>query len=161
MEGEELLVRIAHGPNSQRVLEMSSKQGDDIQGGGGSGGGRSRAVATPSLRGLLARLSNAKQPVLKPNKPLMLASRVGMRHRELGEATRVTEMSLMMACWKQNEFSDTVCAKEIKDFFDCASKAKAEWKQKAKHELLGLSGNLTPKQTNKLLGRFPNISYII
>ncbi|XP_043837578.1 coiled-coil-helix-coiled-coil-helix domain-containing protein 1 [Dromiciops gliroides] len=118
-------------------------------------------MATPSLRGRLARLSNAKRPVLKPNKPLMLANRVGMGRREVGEATCVTEMSLMMACWKQNEFSDTVCAKEIKDFFDCASKAEAERKQKAKHELLGPSGNLTPKQTNKLLGRFPNISYII
>nr|XP_020861688.1 alpha-(1,3)-fucosyltransferase 11-like isoform X1 [Phascolarctos cinereus] len=77
------------------------------------------------------------------------------------EATCISEMSLMMACWKQNEFSDTICSKEIEDFFDCASKAEAERKQKAKQELLGSSGNLTPKQTNKLLGRFPNISCII
>ncbi|KAM9068813.1 coiled-coil-helix-coiled-coil-helix domain-containing protein 1 [Sarcophilus harrisii] len=118
-------------------------------------------MSLPSLRGRLARLNNGKRPVLKPNKPLMLANQVGARRRDLGEATCILEMSLMMACWKQNEFSDTICAKEIKDFFDCASKAEAERKQKAKQDLLGPSGNLSPKQTNKLLGRFPNISYII
>ncbi|XP_020861689.1 small ribosomal subunit protein mS37 [Phascolarctos cinereus] len=118
-------------------------------------------MATPSLGGRLARLGNAKRPVLKPNKPLILANWVGAGRRELGEATCISEMSLMMACWKQNEFSDTICSKEIEDFFDCASKAEAERKQKAKQELLGSSGNLTPKQTNKLLGRFPNISCII
>uniref|UniRef100_A0A4X2L0S0 Coiled-coil-helix-coiled-coil-helix domain containing 1 n=1 Tax=Vombatus ursinus TaxID=29139 RepID=A0A4X2L0S0_VOMUR len=81
-------------------------------------------MAAPSLRGRLARLGNSKRPVLKPNKPLVLANRVGAGRRELGEATCITEMSLMMSCWKQNEFSDTICSKEIEDFFDCASKAE-------------------------------------
>lgn len=40
------------------------------------------------------------------------------------EATCITEMSVMMACWKQNEFRDEACRKEIQDFFDCASKAE-------------------------------------
>lgn len=30
----------------------------------------------------------------------------------------------MMACWKQNEFRDEACRKEIQDFFECASKAE-------------------------------------
>lgn len=30
----------------------------------------------------------------------------------------------MMACWKQNEFRDEACRKEIQDFFDCASRAE-------------------------------------
>ena len=30
----------------------------------------------------------------------------------------------MMACWKQNEFRDEACKKEIQDFFDCASRAE-------------------------------------
>lgn len=29
-----------------------------------------------------------------------------------------------MACWKRNEFSDAVCAKEIQTFLDCAAKAE-------------------------------------
>lgn len=31
---------------------------------------------------------------------------------------------MMMACWKQNEFRDEACKKEIRDFFDCASRAE-------------------------------------
>uniref|UniRef100_A0A5F8GS45 Uncharacterized protein n=1 Tax=Monodelphis domestica TaxID=13616 RepID=A0A5F8GS45_MONDO len=102
--------------------------------------------AAPSLQGRPAHLGNAKRPMLKPNTPLVLAKGVGAGRRELGEATCTTEMSLMM---------------EIEDFTSRASKAEAERKQKAKQEYLGSSGNLTPKQTNKLLSRFPNISYII
>uniref|UniRef100_A0A8C3S8Y3 Uncharacterized protein n=1 Tax=Chelydra serpentina TaxID=8475 RepID=A0A8C3S8Y3_CHESE len=40
----------------------------------------------------------------------------------LPEATCTTEMSLLMACWKQNEFSDAACAKEIQTFYDCVAK---------------------------------------
>ncbi|XP_072679731.1 small ribosomal subunit protein mS37 isoform X2 [Canis lupus baileyi] len=81
-------------------------------------------MATPSLRGRLPRLGNPRKPILKPNKPLILANRVGERRRERGEATCITEMSVMMACWKQNEFRDEACRKEIQDFFDCASRAE-------------------------------------
>lgn len=30
----------------------------------------------------------------------------------------------MMACWKQNDFSDTACAEEIRMFYDCVAKAE-------------------------------------
>lgn len=40
------------------------------------------------------------------------------------EASCLTEMALMMACWKTNEFSDHACAKEITTFFECAAKAE-------------------------------------
>ncbi|EPY89432.1 hypothetical protein CB1_000110013 [Camelus ferus] len=75
-------------------------------------------MATPSLRGRLARFGNPRKPILKPKKPLILANHVGERRREKGEATCITEMSVMMACWKQNEFRDEACRKEIQDFFD-------------------------------------------
>uniref|UniRef100_F6UBC2 CHCH domain-containing protein n=1 Tax=Ornithorhynchus anatinus TaxID=9258 RepID=F6UBC2_ORNAN len=82
------------------------------------------AATTPSLRGRLARLGNPRRPVLKPNKPLVLGTRAGERRRELGEATCITEMSLTMACWRHNKFSDSVCAKEIQVFRDCAAKTE-------------------------------------
>lgn len=41
-------------------------------------------MATPSLRGRLARFANPGKPVLKPNKPLILANSVGNRRREKG-----------------------------------------------------------------------------
>ncbi|XP_006887593.1 PREDICTED: coiled-coil-helix-coiled-coil-helix domain-containing protein 1 [Elephantulus edwardii] len=117
-------------------------------------------MAAPSLRGRLARLGNPKKPVLKPNKPLILANRVGERRREKGEATCITEMSIMMACWKQNEFRDEACRKEIRDFFECVSRAEAARKMMSTQDTLGESGSLSPKKLNKLLRSFPNKPYV-
>ncbi|XP_059518336.1 small ribosomal subunit protein mS37 [Myotis daubentonii] len=114
-------------------------------------------MATPSLRGRLARLGNPRKPVLKPSKPLILANRIGERRRDRGEATCITEMSVMMACWKQNEFRDEACRKEIQDFFDCASKAEAARKMRS---IQGEYGNLPPEKVNMLLQRFPNKSHL-
>ncbi|KAM5236568.1 small ribosomal subunit protein mS37 [Ctenodactylus gundi] len=114
-------------------------------------------MATPSLRGRLARFGNPRKPILKPNKPLILADRVGERRREKGEATCITEMSVMMACWKLNEFRDEACGKEIKDFFDCAARAQAARKMKSIQETMGM---LPPKKLNKLLQRFPNKPHV-
>lgn len=115
---------------------------------------------TPSLRGRLARLGNPRKPILKPNKPLILADHVGERRREKGEATCITEMSMMMACWKQNEFRDEACKKEIRDFFDCASRAEAARKMRSIQEDLGQLGSLPPRKLNKLLQRFPNKPHV-
>nr|XP_002718457.1 coiled-coil-helix-coiled-coil-helix domain-containing protein 1 [Oryctolagus cuniculus] len=117
-------------------------------------------MATPSLRGRLARFGNPRRPILKPSKPLILANRIGERRREKGEATCVTEMSVMMACWKQNEFRDGACRKEIQDFFDCASRAQEARKMRSLQEAAGESGSLPPKKLNKLLQRFPNKHHI-
>ncbi|XP_076980493.1 small ribosomal subunit protein mS37 [Tamandua tetradactyla] len=122
--------------------------------------GARRAMATPSLRGRLARLGNPRRPVLKPNKPLILANRVGERRREKGEATCITEMSVMMACWKQNEFRDEACRKEIQEFFNCASKAEATRKMRPIQETLGEFRSLPPNKLNKLIQRFPNKPYV-
>ncbi|XP_066477829.1 small ribosomal subunit protein mS37 [Tiliqua scincoides] len=119
------------------------------------------AVPPPSYPAWVTRLSGpgrsgARRPPVKPPRPLVLADRVSSRRLQLGEATCVTEMSLMMACWKQNEFNDAVCAKEIQTFLDCAAKAEAERKEKITLESLNQLRNLDAKQVNKLLKRFPN-----
>ncbi|XP_060625158.1 small ribosomal subunit protein mS37 [Anolis sagrei] len=114
----------------------------------------------PSCVGALTQLSKArgKAATKKFPRPLVLANQVSNRRLRQGEATCITEMSLMMACWKQNEFSDIACAREIQTFYDCAAKAEAERKEKIRQESLGLSGNLTSQQVNKILRRFPNIT---
>uniref|UniRef100_A0A8D0HHR2 Coiled-coil-helix-coiled-coil-helix domain containing 1 n=1 Tax=Sphenodon punctatus TaxID=8508 RepID=A0A8D0HHR2_SPHPU len=68
------------------------------------------------------------------------------------------EMSLMMACWKQNEFNDAACTKEIQKFHDCAVKSDAKRKEQIKQESLGQTRTLTSKQVNYLLKKFPNIT---
>ncbi|XP_053547976.1 coiled-coil-helix-coiled-coil-helix domain-containing protein 1 [Bombina bombina] len=99
------------------------------------------------------------KPVLKPNKPLVLANTVANRKPKLGEASCVTEMSLMMACWKQNTFIDAPCTKEIQTFFDCVAKAQADKKAGLHRQIQ--AGRLPPKLVNQLLRRFPTIDHEI
>ncbi|NXO75366.1 CHCH1 protein, partial [Sitta europaea] len=73
------------------------------------------------------------------------------------EATCITEMSVMMACWKQNDFNDTPCAKEIKMFYDCVAKAENERKNQ-NEDTLSSRGSLPSSKVNKLLKRFPQIT---
>lgn len=97
-----------------------------------------------------------KKPVLKPNKPLALKDEVACKKMKKGEATCVTEMSMMMTCWKQNNFVDALCHKEMKSFYGCVEKAQAEMKANAKQESVGKGGRLTPKLANTLLKKYPN-----
>ncbi|OCT71913.1 coiled-coil-helix-coiled-coil-helix domain-containing protein 1 [Xenopus laevis] len=112
-----------------------------------------------SLQDKVAKLLSRRngKPVLKPNRALALADTVANRKARLGEATCITEMSVMMACWKQNTFSDTACNKEIKTFYDCIAKEQAARKAGLNQEVQ--AGRLPPKQVNKLLRRFPNIDH--
>ncbi|KAK2523562.1 Chchd1 [Columba guinea] len=121
-----------------------------------------------------------RPPVLRPTRPLVLADKVANRREQAGEATCITEMSVMMACWKQNDFNDAACAEEIRVFYDCVAKAeviKASFvyfkassregrrprsffkERKAQNEdTLSARGNFTSAKVNKLLRRFPQIT---
>lgn len=96
------------------------------------------------------------KPVLKPNRTLALKDAVAGRKPGKGEATCVTEMSVLMACWKQNNFVDSLCSKEIDTFYICVAKAKAAKKNKSEQSNIQ-SGRLPPKQATSLLKRYPNL----
>lgn len=40
------------------------------------------------------------------------------------EASCVTEMALLMACWKQNDFNSKLCSNELTVFYTCIEKAQ-------------------------------------
>ncbi|XP_059422491.1 coiled-coil-helix-coiled-coil-helix domain-containing protein 1 [Carassius carassius] len=111
----------------------------------------SGSVIQEKVAKLLSR-QNGK-PVLRPIKPLALKNEVASRSLRKGEATCVTEMSLLMACWKQNDFNNSVCSKEVSAFYTCVEKAQIKAKGKQ-----GTQGRLLPKEANILLKRFPNLS---
>ncbi|NXT17743.1 CHCH1 protein, partial [Syrrhaptes paradoxus] len=98
-----------------------------------------------------------RPPVIRPTRPLVLANKVANRREQTGEATCITEMSVMMACWKQNDFNDTACAEEIRMFYDCVAKAEKERKDQ-NEDILSSRGNLSSSKVNKLLRRFPQIT---
>ncbi|NXT14208.1 CHCH1 protein, partial [Prunella fulvescens] len=87
-----------------------------------------------------------RPPALRPPRTLGAAA-----------ATCITEMSVMMACWKQNDFNDTPCAEEIRMFYDCVAKAEKERKNQ-NEDTLSSKGNLPSSKVNKLLKRFPQIT---
>uniref|UniRef100_A0A4W4F045 CHCH domain-containing protein n=1 Tax=Electrophorus electricus TaxID=8005 RepID=A0A4W4F045_ELEEL len=76
----------------------------------------------------------------------------------LSEASCVTEMSLLMACWKQHEFNNALCSSEVSAFYRCVENAQTERRNQAKNLALGQGGRLLPKQANKLLKRHPNLT---
>ncbi|XP_037544173.1 coiled-coil-helix-coiled-coil-helix domain-containing protein 1 [Nematolebias whitei] len=95
------------------------------------------------------------KPVLRPNKMLALKDTVGNRKLKQGGATCVAEMYVLMACWKQNNFVDSLCFSEVDTFYACVKKAQAA--QSNKSEVMNNpGGRLTPKQATSLLKRFPN-----
>ncbi|KAK1166562.1 coiled-coil-helix-coiled-coil-helix domain-containing protein 1-like [Huso huso] len=97
------------------------------------------------------------KPILKPNKPLALRNEVANRKLRQGEASCLTEMSVMMACWKQSEFNHAACAQEVQAFQRCTALAQAERKARMGQESSGQGGRLHPKQANTLLKRHPNL----
>ncbi|XP_061647052.1 coiled-coil-helix-coiled-coil-helix domain-containing protein 1 [Phyllopteryx taeniolatus] len=120
------------------------------------------ALGGTSIQEKVSRLlckQNGK-PVLKPNKALVLRDAVTSRKPKKGEATCITELSVMMACWKQNNFVDSLCSKEMGDFYSCVGEAQASMK-KTLGETSLQGGRLQPKQTNALLKRYPNLRFEI
>ncbi|KAM6922776.1 small ribosomal subunit protein mS37 [Lycodopsis pacificus] len=96
------------------------------------------------------------KPVLKPNRTLALRDAVANRKLKKGEATCITEMSFLMACWKQNNFVDGLCSTEMNSFYSCVGKAQAAMKSKSDQPSLQ-GGRLPPKLATTLLKRYPNL----
>lgn len=92
------------------------------------------------------------KPVIRPQRPLVLKDSVASRKPRKGEALCVTEMSVMMACWKQNNFVESLCSSQVQAFYSCVRNAKASSKSKPTS-----TGILLPKEATTLLKRFPNI----
>ncbi|XP_017662604.1 PREDICTED: coiled-coil-helix-coiled-coil-helix domain-containing protein 1 [Lepidothrix coronata] len=99
-----------------------------------------------------------RPPAIRPPRPLALADKVANRREQGGEATCITEMSVMMACWKQNDFNDAACAEEIRVFYDCVAKAEKQ-RRNQNEDALSSRGNLPSSKVNKLLRRFPQIRH--
>ena len=66
-----------------------------------------------------------KKPFLRPNRPLVLKDAVANCKPEKGEASCITEMSVMLACWKQNSFVEALCASEMQAFSLCVKRTQA------------------------------------
>ncbi|KAM5141127.1 small ribosomal subunit protein mS37 [Mantella aurantiaca] len=96
------------------------------------------------------------KPVLNPKLPLALSDSVSRRREKLSEASCLTEMSVLMACWKENSFNDKVCTNELKIFNECIVTAQANRKARLLQE-----ASLATKNVNNLLKKNPSIKHEI
>ncbi|KDR21265.1 coiled-coil-helix-coiled-coil-helix domain-containing protein 1 [Zootermopsis nevadensis] len=101
-----------------------------------------------------------KEPVpFKEILPLRLKETVSGKGDKTSDVACLHEMSIMFACFKNNEFNQELCSKEISSFQNCykdfQNKKNIKKRQEQKGILIPGEKNLTHKQLNTLLRRFP------
>ncbi|XP_072279876.1 small ribosomal subunit protein mS37 [Pyxicephalus adspersus] len=113
------------------------------------------------LHAKVARLLSRRfgKPVLQPKVPLVLRDKVSNKKVKLTEASCLSEMSVLMACWKENSFNDKVCSNEVKIFYECVAQAQADRKAGIHQELP--AGMFPVTKVNQMLRKFPNIKHEI
>lgn len=93
--------------------------------------------------------------------PLKLKERLSGKSSKSSEVCCLYEMSVVFACLKDNDFTQSLCKKEIEAFQKCYTKNINDVHQKRMREAKGIvtpgDKNLTPKQLNILLKKYPNI----
>ncbi|KAJ8022779.1 Coiled-coil-helix-coiled-coil-helix domain-containing protein 1 [Holothuria leucospilota] len=91
------------------------------------------------------------------NKPFKLRDRVSLRRTKQGAASCISEMAVLMSCWKENDYSDKKCSKELETFNKCVAAAAAERKAavKAMKEETSHGSQMTSKQVTRMLQKYP------
>ncbi|PIK45927.1 putative coiled-coil-helix-coiled-coil-helix domain-containing protein 1 [Apostichopus japonicus] len=110
------------------------------------------------------------------NKPFALRDRVSLRRTKQGgknnniktyvrpnarlfyiAASCISEMAVLMSCWKENEYSDAHCSNELQIFNKCVAEAAAERREIAQAEKHGTSvgTQMTSKQVTNILKKYP------
>ncbi|XP_076259977.1 small ribosomal subunit protein mS37 [Rhynchophorus ferrugineus] len=93
--------------------------------------------------------------------PLKLKQRLSGKSAKGSEVCCLYEMSVVFACLKDHDFNQSLCSKEIEAFQKCYMKNINDVQQKRIREAKGIltpgDKNLTPKQLNILLQRYPNV----
>lgn len=91
--------------------------------------------------------------------PPVLRNYVSNKRDKSTAAYCVEEMSIMMACWKRNDFNQQRCSNELRSFHKCVVEAQAAERaarQAAKEgRAADGSGRLPSTQVNKLMKRYP------
>lgn len=105
---------------------------------------------------------NEKEPVpFKEILPLKLKQRVSGKGDNRTEVCCIYEMSVMFACFKETDFNQSLCSKEIENFQKCYEKTKTEKDLKKQREAKGIltpgDKKMSSRQLNQLLRGFPNI----
>ncbi|KAL8587807.1 hypothetical protein ACOMHN_021025 [Nucella lapillus] len=97
--------------------------------------------------------------------PPVLRDYVSNKSDKASSAYCVEEMSVMMACWKRNDFNQQRCSQELSAFHKCVIAAEAaqtavrEAAEQGKTVVSG--GQYQSSQVNKMLKRYPQPPHTI
>ncbi|XP_038061358.1 coiled-coil-helix-coiled-coil-helix domain-containing protein 1-like [Patiria miniata] len=85
-----------------------------------------------------------------------LNNKVALRKNRPGAAECISEMSVLMACWKKHDYNDADCIEEIKVFQKCCTEAQKVKRDAKIAEKSGkIAGKMTGKQVTNLLQQYP------
>lgn len=108
------------------------------------------------------KLGHTEPVPFVPILPLKLKPGVSGKGGKMSDVCCIYEMTLMFSCFKENDFGESGCAKEINNFKKCyinhMTTKKAKHEREAKGLLTPGDKNLSPKQINILLKSYPNLS---
>lgn len=92
--------------------------------------------------------------------PLKLKPAVSGKSDKTSDVCCIQEMTVMLSCFKDNDFNQSLCPKEIEAFKTCYKNHMETKKTKKAKEAKGIltpgEKTLSPKQINTLLRQFPN-----
>lgn len=110
---------------------------------------------------LAARLPGREPVPFQERLPLRLKDRVSGKADNIKEVSCLYEMSLLLACFKQNEFNQALCSKEIESFQKCYKETTARKLERKEKEAKGIltpgDRKMSAKQINQLLKSFPTV----
>lgn len=112
---------------------------------------------------VLAGKYATREPVpFQERLPLKLKNRVSGKGDNLSEVSCLYEMSLLFACFKENDFSQVLCSKEIASFQKCYTESTARKLERKEKEAKGIltpgDKKMSSRQINQLLKSFPSPS---
>lgn len=92
--------------------------------------------------------------------PLKLKNKVSGKGDKNKSVSCLHEMSILFACFKDNDFSQTICANEIANFQKCHKAALDKKYLEKEQELKGImkpgQKDLSHRQVNRILKGYPN-----
>ncbi|CAH1974932.1 unnamed protein product [Acanthoscelides obtectus] len=114
------------------------------------------------LGALYAARTPAKEPVhFQAILPLKLKPVVSGKGGKTSDVCCIYEMSVMFNCFKDNDFNQGLCGKEIEQFQNCYTNHLSTKRVRKEKELKGILNpgekKMSAKQINTLLARHPNI----
>ncbi|CAG9857390.1 unnamed protein product [Phyllotreta striolata] len=110
---------------------------------------------------LVARPKPVEPVPPKQMLPLQLRNNVSGKGGKTSDVCCIHEMSIMFACFKENEFNQQLCSKEIERFQKCYKDFTHDKLRKEEKEAKGIlipgEKKMSHKQINSLLRKYPNV----